>query len=229
MISALPVTIQAQMFSIDDDEKAGTNPFAPYIRAGIKTIDFSYQGSPTSPLADELNLSGLAAHLSFESGGLNVGASLANKITGVNDQNYFDLDVNFTNPFPLFLNQNFMAGIPLQLASKFTSVRNDQTNTEFAQTNLSAGAGAFFIVHFPELLGASVQFLPTYGFSSSSGGFIGGNVFSLKGKARLNFYDLILNKNLSLGYDYNYDSYDIDGEEHDYDFTGHTLTIGISF
>jgi hypothetical protein len=73
------------------------------------------------------------------------------------------------------------------------------------------------------------MFASSVGFSTASGGFIGGNVFSLSGKARINFYNLIFGKNISLGYNYNYDSYNIDGEEFDYDLSGHTLTLGFSF
>lgn len=228
IIFSLPQILQAQMFSVDDDERSRTNPFAPYLRAGIKTINFDYQGDPEENNAGVLNLQGVAATLAFESGGFKLGASIANKLTGVDDQNYFDLAINFTNPFMIIGRPTYMIGLPLQLGSKVTSVRSDITSHDFSQTNFHAGIGIMTQFHFPELLGGSIQFLPSYGFSSSSGGFVGGNVFSLKGQARINFYNIIFDKNISLGYDYNFDSYDIDGETLDYNFTGHTLTLGIS-
>lgn len=215
------------MFSVGDDDGFRTNPFAPYIRAGIKMVNFDYQGGQATA-AGSLSLSGTAAHITFESGGFNLNASLANQLLGMEDQDYFGLELNFTNPIYLLRNSNYLVGIPIQLNSKITSVRNDAASYDFSQTNLSAGLGAVVQLHFPQKLGATIQFIPQYGFSSSSGGFIGGNVFSLSGKARLNFYNLIFGKNLSLGYDYSFDSYDIDEEQYDYDLTGHTLTLGIS-
>ncbi|MEX0721124.1 MAG: hypothetical protein WD059_10680 [Balneolaceae bacterium] len=238
LIFSLPIAVHAQMFSVDDDESIISDPFAPYLRAGIKMVDFTYTGNPDSPRAGNLNMSGIAAHLSFETGGFTLGASVANKLTGEKEQNYFDLELKFANPFLLIKSPNFIAGIPLQLSSKTMSVKSDNSSNEFTQTSLSAGLGVIAQAHFPQKLGAIVQFIPNYGFSSIPGGFMGGSVFTLNGKARLNFYNLIFNKNLSLGYNYTFNSFnynynlensDIVDGQYDYDFTGHSLTIGISF
>jgi hypothetical protein len=226
---AYPATSYAQMFSVGDETEQRSNPFAPYIRVGIQPITFSYTGDPAALNSQQsLAFTGTAAHLSFESGGFNISTSLGNDMTGIDKRNYFDLNLSFSNPFYFIKNPNFGLGVPIQLGSKITSVRSDDISEEFSQTNLHAGAGGIAQLYFPDKLGVTAQFIPSFGFSTASGGLIGGNVFSLRGKARVNFYNLILGRNISLGYDYIFDSYDIDGDEFDYDFSGHILTLGIS-
>lgn len=220
--------LHAQMFSVDDRDEELSNPNAPYLRGGLKTLDIIYTGSPQDPDASALNTTGVAAFLAFEAGGLNLAASLGNRLTGIGGTTYFDFEISFINPFMLIRRDHFRAGIPVQIGSKLTAVRNNRMNDEFSQTNLSAGAGALAQFHYPKKLGVSFHLIPAYGFSTASGGFVGGNVFSLKGKARLIFFNLIFNRNVSFGYDYTFDSYDIEDQKFDYDFTGHTITIGIS-
>lgn len=229
LIFLSPVITHAQMFSIDDDAERRSDPFAPYLRFGIQPIDFTFTGDPGALQGDpSLAFTGSAAHLSFESGGLNLGVSLGNDVTGLSDRNYFDLSIKFVNPFYFVRKPNFGLGVPIQLGTKVTSVRSDEISDEFSQTNLHAGAGGIAQLFFPDKFGVTAQFIPSFGFSTASGGLIGGNVFSMRGKARVNFYNLIFGRNISLGYDYIFDSYDIDGDEYDYDFTGHLLTLGIS-
>lgn len=229
VLFVMPAKVNAQMFSVGDETRERANPFAPYLRAGVRTIDFSYQGDPGAITENrDLSFSGTAAQSSFESGGFNIGVSLGNDITGIDNHRYFDLFLKFTNPFYIIRRQNFGAGIPVQLGTKLTNVSRDDGSTEFSQTNLNVGGGG--ILHFivPEKLSISTQFMPHIGFSTASGGFVGGNVFSLTGRARLNFFNLIFGRNVSIGYDYDFDSYNIDDEELDYDFSGHTITLGIS-
>ncbi|MEQ8524249.1 hypothetical protein [Gracilimonas sp.] len=224
-----PTVSYGQMFSVNDDDERRSNPFAPYLRIGLEPINFSFTGDPNSLQGDpSLGFTGTAAHISFESGGLNLGVSLGNDMTSLSDRNYFDLSIKFVNPFYFVRKPNFGLGVPIQLGTKVTSVRSDEISDEFSQTNLHAGAGGIAQLFFPDKFGITAQFIPSFGFSTASGGLIGGNVFSMRGKARVNFYNLIFGRNLSLGYDYIFDSYDIDGDEYDYDFTGHLLTLGIS-
>jgi hypothetical protein len=224
-----PALSSAQMFSVGEESERAANPFPPYVRAGVIPIDFSYQGNPSVITnGTSLAFTGLASHLAYESRGLNIGISHGGDWTGLDNRNYFHLDLSFINPFYLIRRPNFGAGVPIQLGTKITNVRSDAIGDEFSQTNLYAGAGVIAQLIFPEKIGFTAQLIPSYGFSTASGGLIGGNVFSLKGKARINFYNLIFGRNVSLGYDYIYDTYNIDGEEYDYDYSGHALTLGIS-
>lgn len=231
-LTLLPLSSQAQMFSVGTESRANFgNIYSPYLRAGVQFIDFTYEGSNVinDPLFTPLTFSGEAAYLAYESYGFNLNVGLGNSLTGLNDSKYFSLNLNFKNPFYLINNQNFKAGIPVKLDSRLISVRNEEINEEFSQTSLSAGAGLTAIVINQSKFNISGEFLTSYGFSSASGGFLGGSVFGLNGSARINFYNLLFGKNLSLGYDYLYDSYDIDEDRLDYDLSAHTLTLGVSF
>jgi len=227
-ICLLPVWANAQMFSVGNEAERRANPLAPFLRVGVLPIDFTFTGDPAALSGSSLAFRGTTAHLAFEQGGFNLGVSIGNDFTGLDDRKYFDLSLEFINPFYLIRRPNFGAGIPIQLGTKLTSVRSDAISEEFSQTNLNAGAGAILRLIVPEKFGITTQFIPSVGFSTASGGLIGGNVFSMRGKARIDFYNLIFSKNISIGYDYIYDSYNIDGQEYDYDLSGHALTLGIS-
>ena len=227
---ALPFSSFSQMFSVGDDRTAASNPFAPYLRAGISTVDFEYMGESNELIQQAtLSFSGIVANFAYESNGFNIGGGLGGNITGLNDRRYYNLYLNFVNPFYLVTGQNFGIGIPVKLGTEVTSVRSDMIRDGFSQTNVGGGAGLVFSARSPQSFSIKTQFIPEIGFSTARGGFFGGRVLSLNGTARINFYNLLFGKNLSLGYDYNFDTYDIDGEEFDYDFSAHTLTIGISF
>ncbi|HBX65643.1 MAG: hypothetical protein CL670_01265 [Balneola sp.] len=225
----IPIWATAQMFSVGNEAERRANPFAPFLRVGVLPIDFSFTGDPSAlSNGSSLAFSGTTAHLAFEQGGFNLGVSMGGDFSGLDDRKYFDLSLEFTNPFYFIRRPNFGAGVPIQLGTKLTSVRSDAISDEFSQTNLSAGAGAIVRFITPEKFGITTKFIPSVGFSTASGGLIGGNVFSMKGKARIDFYNLIFSKNISIGYDYIFDSYNIDGQEYDYDLSGHAITLGIS-
>lgn len=224
-----PVASNAQMFSVGDEESRSTNPFSSYARGGIYLVDFSYTGDPASVSENNrLTFNGTVAHLGYESNSFNLGLGIGGELSGLENRNYFHLDLDFTNPFYLIRKERFVAGIPIKLRTKAISVQSDQVQDEFRQTDLSAGAGLIIRLNVPEKIGITTQFIPSIGFSTSNGGFLGGNIFSLAGKARINFYDLLFGKNISLGYDYIHDSYDIDGDQYDYDVNGHLITLGVS-
>lgn len=228
----LPLTSNAQMFSVRTENRTNFGSiYSPYIRAGVQMIDFEYTGSTmiNNQFFTPLTFSGEAAYIAYESFGLNLNATLGNSITGLNDTNYFSLNLNFKNPFYLINQQNFKAGIPVKLDSRLVSVRNDEINEDFSQTSLSAGAGLTAAIINQSKFNITGEFLTSYGFSTASGGFLGGSVFGLSGSARINFYNLLFGKNLSIGYDYINDSYNIDEERLDYDLIGHTITLGVSF
>lgn len=220
---------QAQMFSVGDNGPTRFNPYSPYIRAGFSSIDFTFEGNEENLLRNRrYDFAGEGLFLALESNGLNLDITMANKLTGQDDQSFFQMGLQFNNPFMLIRKKAFSFGIPLQIATQLTNVRQDNTNDEFAQTDLSAGLGALLQLRAGEVFGITTQAIPSYGFSSSSGGFFGGSVTGLNGKLRLNFYKLLFGRNISLGFDYKSNSYDIDGEELDYDLEKLSFTLGVS-
>ena len=223
-----PIHSFAQMFSVDSEYERQTNPFTPYLRVGIQPVNLEFTGDPSALQQAPLSFSGNLGEIGIETGGFDLGLTFGNDFTGLDERKFFSLALKFSNTFYLIRQPRFGLGTPLQLGTKLTSVRSDEINSEFSQTNLHAGAGFAGILFFPDKLSLTASIIPSFGFSTASGGLIGGNVFSWRGRARLNFFNVIFGRNISLGYDYIFDSYDIDGEEYDYDLSGHSLTLGIS-
>ncbi|GAB5410509.1 MAG: hypothetical protein BalsKO_28740 [Balneolaceae bacterium] len=143
-------------------------------------------------------------------------------------KNYFDLSFTLSNKFALIRNPNLVLGVPIQLHSSITNINNDRTEENFNQVNFAVGGGGFINLKLGNRTSFTNELVPGYGFSNSNGGFFGGSLFYLTGKSRLNFSNLILGRSISLGYDFNYRSFDIDGELYDFDLKSHLLTVGVS-
>src|SRR5690554_78117 len=124
LIIGFSATSNAQMFSVTEDSRQ-TDPFAPYIRVGVKSLDFIYKGNPQ--LLDNntppFEFSGMALTAEFETSGFGMALSLGNDISGLKSKNYFDLGISFMNPFYLIRQQNFLLGIPIKLSSVVTTIR----------------------------------------------------------------------------------------------------------
>ena len=217
-----------QMFSVG--ETRGPAPSSTsYLRAGVSPLMFEFMGvQNTGPNTSQLALDNTAFYIGFESPGVELGITLANGLTGLDEQALFDLNFTLSNRFLLINKRGFLAGIPIQLHSSLTNVNNDRTEDNFSQTNFGAGGGAFFTLRFSEKILFSNEVTPGYGFSNSSGGFFGGSLFYVKAKSRLNVIGVLKNRSLSVGYDFNFKSFDIDDDFYDFDLTSHTITLAIS-
>ena len=224
----LPSISAAQMFSVEEAPQRLTPPTA-YIRMGVSLADFVYTG----PLIVGENPEGIELdrgvfYVALESAGLSLNLALGNNLTGLGDQGFLNLDLSFSNRFPIVRQPRAFIGIPLQLKTALSSASSDQNDENFYQTSFGAGAGLFMNFRLTEKIYWSNEFIPGYGFSSSSGGFVGGSIFFMTGKSRLNFVNLIGRRSVSFGYDYQLRSFDIDEDLFDYDLTMHVLTIGVS-
>lgn len=218
----------AQMFSVG--EARGPSPSSnSYLRVGVSPLMFEFMGAQNiGPNTSQLEIDNTALHIAFESPGVELGVTLANGLTGLDEQALFDLNFTLSNRFILINKRSFLAGVPIQLHSSLTNVNNDRTEDNFSQTNFGIGGGAFFTLRFSEKILFSNEVTPGYGFSNSSGGFFGGSLFYVKAKSRLNFLRVLKNRSLSIGYDFNFKSFDIDDDFYDFDLTSHTITLAIS-
>ena len=218
----------AQMFSVG--ETRGPAPISSsYLRIGVSPLMFEFMGNqPPGSNATQLELESTAFFLGFESPGVELSLTLANGLTGVDEQSLFDLNFTLSNRFLLINKRALRAGIPIQLHSSLTNVNNNRAEENFNQSNFAVGGGAFLTFRFSEKILFSNEITPGYGFSNSSGGFFGGSLFYVKAKSRLNFLRILNGRSISIGYDYNFKSFDIDDDFYDFDLTSHTLTLAIS-
>ena len=227
-LSFLSTHTFAQMFSVG--ETRGPAPISSsYFRIGITPLQFEFMGGqdidPDTPL---LELENTGIYIGFESPGVELGLTMANKLTGMDDQNLFDLSFILSNRFYLISSRSLRAGIPIQLHSSITNVNNNRVEENFSQTNFAVGGGGFLTFRFAEKVLFSNEVTPGYGFSNSSGGFFGGSMFYIKTKSRLTFLGVLRGRSVSMGYDFNFKSFDIDDDFYDFDLTSHSITLAIS-
>ncbi len=218
----------AQMFSVGATPQASSFPNS-YLRIGLGPTIFNYVGTDMSTGGSRLlEFDNNSLFISADTPGATLSLLLGNKLVGLKEKSFFDLGFTLSNKFQLIRKPRINAGIPIQLYSSITNVNNDRSEENFNQVNFAVGAGGFLNLRFGKKLSFTNELTPGYGFSNSSGGFFGGSLFYLTGKSRLNFINLIGNKSLSIGYDLNYRSFDIDGELYDFDLKSHLITLGIS-
>jgi hypothetical protein len=220
--------LSAQMFSVGNTEQR-PSVATSFLRFGWAPTDFNYTGNITGPG----NLQGLefnhgAFYLNFESPGFSIGMSLGNKLIGLDNIGYVDINLTLSNQFALIRSPRFFAGVPVQLYSSLTNINNDREEENFNQANFALGGGAFFLARLSRKISFYNEFTPGYGFSSSNGGFVGGYMFYMRGKSRLNIQDVFGGYALSIGYNFNFRSFDVEQELYDFDLTAHTISIGIS-
>lgn len=220
--------VQAQMFSIDEPERQRSQRLGTttVISAGWNFADFSFTGDDI-PEEQRLDFNDNLFSLLLNSPGLDLGIAFGGSLTGMNENSYLNLSARIYNNFPLKRSSALQISIPIQLTTDLTQVSRDNTNTDFRQSSLVAGTGIYTIFKITNRINFQIKATPNYGFSFSQGSIFGGSLFRFDGDTKLLIHDLFGSRALSVGYNFGYKQYDIDGELNDYDFNGHTITIGI--
>ena len=227
---AILQTASAQMFSVEGDGRDYTTPLASG-HIGIEQVNFEYTGG--SELVDFGNFAfkGPIIRFRFEVPNLLLSLGAGGAVTGL-DNNYFDGAIKAQFALPLLGNERISFGIPFQLTSSLTSVKTDiieAQQIEFRQANVLVGGGLRFRTKLSERLRIKAKAIPNYGFSTATGGSFGGSAFVMEGQARIYFDRLFGSIGLSAGYDYNFKSFDIEGNLFDYDLNSHGFLIGVTF
>ncbi len=222
-------SVSAQMFSVrggTGEPRIASNTF---FRIGYAPAEFIYKGQ-RSPIVDlsRLDFSSQILLVGLESPGLNASLAFANNLSGADDERYLQLAIDYTNRISFVRTRRIQLGVPVSLITSVTSVRNETNNNEFNQSVFKVGGGVFSSIRLGNKIGLGLEALPSYGFANSSGGLFGGTNWGAEGKGRINFLNLFPGRTLSIGYDYKFSSFDVDGEELDYDLSYHLITIGIS-
>ncbi|MBO6622122.1 MAG: hypothetical protein JJ892_14420 [Balneola sp.] len=218
----------AQMFSVGGDSGQQARSSSNYFRIGYSPVTFEYDGNTSNPTQDRLDFESPALTFFFETPAISASLSFVNGLTGAEDERYLNLSIDYLNRLSFVKSRTFEFGIPFGLNSNLVNVQNEQMNDDFSQTVFAFGLGGFAAVRVPDKISFALEGIPSYGFSNSRGGLFGGSNKSLLFRARLNFLNIISERNLSLGYDYKFSSYDLDADEFDYDLTYHRITLGIS-
>lgn len=222
-------SVSAQMFSVEESLSLEEREFLRHssLTVGWEFADFQYTGEEN--VADRSDFNDGIFRVRLENPGLNMYLGLAGKLTGMENHTYLNVGAVLYNDFILaHRNRSFLL-LPLQINTDLMRSQRSNTNQQFQQSAFVFGAGLGFRTRISNSIHLFVKGVPNYGFSFSQGSLFGGSVFKLQGEGRLFIQNILPNRSLVLGYDYHFSRYDVDGEVFDYDFSGHSVSLGITF
>lgn len=223
--------VMAQMFSVGDPEPTIETPNTA-VSVGIEPAEFEYTGSQEISGNGQFAFSGPLLRLRVESQGLDLFMASGGKLTGIDDVSYFDAGIKAAYLLPLYSKEKISVLLPIQLMSSLTTVTEQESlgnEPNFRQGSFVAGAGIRLLVRPVPQFRIEAAALPSYGFAFATGGTFGGSQAATELKFRLSRDRLFNDIGLSVGYDYNIRKFEIDGEQFDYDFTAHSILLGITF
>ncbi|MEX2585207.1 MAG: hypothetical protein WD315_02360 [Balneolaceae bacterium] len=198
------------------------------LTVGWEIAEFVYTGDDN--VSDRSDFDDGIFRVRFENPGLDMYLGLAGGLTGMENQTYLNVGAILYNDFILSrMSDSSFLLLPLQINTDLTRSQRSNTGQQFQQSAFMFGAGLGFSTKISNSIHMLVKGVPNYGFSFSQGSLFGGSVFKLQGKSRLFIQNLFSERSLVLGYDYHFSKYDVDGEIFDYDFNGHSVTVGITF
>lgn len=221
----------AQMFSVGDPEPTYDMPNTA-VSVGVEPADFEYTGDQEISGNGQFAFSGPLLRLRVETPGLDLFMASGGKLTGIDDVSYFDAGIKAAYQLPLYSKEKISVLLPVQLMSSLTTVTDRESlgnEPNFRQGSFVAGAGFQLLVRPVPQFRFEAAALPSYGFAFATGGAFGGSQAATEMKFRLARDRLFNDIGLSVGYDYNIRTFEIDGEQFDYDFAAHSLLLGITF
>lgn len=218
------------MFSVGDPEPQVSDALGIYTIAAIswEPASFTYTGSDLN-LDDRVDFEDPVLRFRFETPGLELSIGLGGNLTGMNESNFTNITGRINNQILLYRQEKLNLVLPIQITTDLTRVRRDDTGFEFQQSSFVIGTGLGSTIRFGDRLDFILRATPNYGFSFSQGNLFGGSLFRFDGRSYLILRNVIGRRSLALGYQFDYRTYDVDGEQNDYDFTSHSITLGIAF
>lgn len=218
------------MFSVDDRERPAVLMTGPtsILSIGFSSATFDFTGENISE-NNRLDFDDLLFNIKFSTQGLDLSTAFGGSLTGMDDQSYVNLSARIYNNFPLKRSPKFRISLPIQLTTDLTQVSRDISNTDFRQSSLTVGSGIASLIRPSNRISIQLKATPNYGFSFSQGSVFGGSLFRLDGLANLMIHNVFGSRTLVIGYNFDFKNYDIDGDIADYEFTAHTVTLGIGF
>jgi len=230
LLISVPTVTQAQMFSVNDPERSSENITTPtnFLSIGLSAATFDFTGENVAE-NNRLDFDDMLFTIQFNTQGLDLSTSFGGGLTGMDDQSYVNLSARIYNNFPLKRSQKFRLSLPIQLTTDLTQISRDISSADFRQSSLVFGSGLASAIRPSKRLSFQLKATPNYGFSFSQGSVFGGSLFRFDGVANILIHNVFGDRSLVIGYNFDFKNYDIDGDINDYEFTAHTLTIGIGF
>jgi hypothetical protein len=227
--------LHAQMFSVGDADSRYDTPLSE-IYIGLESMEATYKGEENvgRRRAGAFEYSGPVIKLGYNTTDLDLYLSTGGKITGVDETSYFHTGGNFDFRINLYRNQLLLLQIPFRLSSRYTNITNNQVSniqsvSRFQYGMISGGLGVRGELRPTKKIRAKFGAIPGYGFSFATGGFFGGSIGVVDIFGKLYFDRLYNDLGLSIGYKYDFRSYDVEDDIYDYDLSGHSIEIGVTF
>jgi hypothetical protein len=229
-IILLPFIATAQMFSIEETQEQRQQRLGAVTVIGLswEFADFKYTGDSQENF-QRLDFNDSLLRFRLNSPGLEISFGLGGSFTGMNDHSYLNITGRIFNNINIIRRENFLLILPIQLTTDLKRVRLNDFDNDFQQSSLIFGTGIGSDFKLSDRFRLKAHATPNYGFSFSQGNFFGGNLFRFDGRTMLFVNNLFGNRSIAIGYDFDYRSYNIDGDIYDYDYTAHSITLGIGF
>ena len=227
LLLVVPNTLYAQMFSISE-RKEKENMSNNYIRIGTVITDFKYVGDLNEADQELLEVKKPILGVSVKAGVLTTEVAYGNSLLGIKDGKFINVNLMVKQDLTIVRKRKLKFGFPIELNGGMTSSSNDFSSNSFNQNYYSAGSGIFINISPKMKIDIKNHLIFGYGLSNNRSGFFGGSINYIKGGARIDFINIMYERNLSLEYNYIFRSFDVDGEVYDYKYKGHSITIGIS-
>ena len=223
-------TSYGQMFSVGDTNQEETRPLGSYTNFAIswEFADLEYQGDELS-VEDRADFQSNVIRVQLENPGLHVSIGAGGKLTGMDDTSYLNMNAMLFNDTPIVRSEGFRLSIPIQIITDLKRAQANQSSIEFQQSSLIFGTGLSSSIRIAERVDFQARATPNYGFSFSQGNLFGGSLFRTNGKLRLFFNEIIGQNSLSVGYDFDYRNYNIEGDQNDYQYLSHSFSVGFAF
>lgn len=225
-----PNTAHSQMFSVGDPEPDRERSIGQFtiLALGLEFADMSFAGdNPDNETLVDFN--GNVLRVRLDSPGLQIGLGVGGSITGLDNASYVNVTGRLSNNFPLMRRSSFRLGFPFQITTDIKSVTSDNSDQDFQQSSLVFGGGLNSNIKLSNRFQLNASATPNFGFSFSQGGLFGGSLFRVDGKSELLVTEIFGNNALSIGYHFDYRRYRVDEGFNDYDYTSHSILIGIGF
>ena len=228
----IPLNVNAQMFSVDDSSPTRSQPLGTntVFSAGWEISDFSNRQDGIS-LSDDYSYNDNLFRLRLDSPGIDLSLGFGGAITGMDSHSYFNVLGRIHNYLNIYQNseRSFLLRFPVQITTDLKRVQRNNVDSEFSQSSFIFGTGILTDIRFSEKLDFSLRATPNYGFSFSQGNLFGGSLFRFDGNSQLLVQNIFGDKGLAFGYHFDFRRYNIDGDQNDYDYTSHSISIGLIF
>ncbi len=230
-LAIMPVTLQAQMFSVEEPERR-IRPSSNSVTAGPEFLTMRLrEGESFSGRV--YNFTEPVYRVRIELPGVEIYGGFRNQIGDADSLNYLNLGANISGSLQLARSRSAGILLPIWLTTDYTRVKetgNQQPeNEQFRQSSASIGLGAGAYVNPVRNIRVRAEFVPQIGFTLSSMGSDSGQLASLNGRLKFHVDQIFGRYGLVASYNYTWRRYSGTDDRFHYDLEGHHVGLGITF